>query len=340
MKLLLFGTSGQVGWELQRSLGAIGSVFAADRAAVDLRDEDAIGRHIALVRPDVVVNAAAYTNVDGAERDAEGAHAINALAPATMARAALKVNALLVHYSTDYVFDGSKNAAWDEDDRPNPLNAYGRSKLAGEEGVRSAGGAHLILRTSWVYASRGKNFLRTILRLALERETLSVVADQHGAPTSARFIAQATVLLVQRATIDPAARALAAAGETIHLANAGATTWYDFALHACAKFAEATGAKLARVDPISSTEYMTAAIRPANSLMRLDRLTRRWGVHAPSWKDACDLVVAELVDAERGLLLAPQPGVAGGRTGRDACNASGDLGTRSDLLPRDAEDVR
>jgi len=234
MRTLLFGRNGQVGWELERCLGVLGDVVAVDRAAVDLKDTESIRREIDRLRPDVIVNAAAYTDVDGAESDRDNAHAINALAPEAMARAARATNALLVHYSTDYVFDGSKDGAWLEDDATGPLNAYGRTKLAGEEAIRACGAAHLILRTSWVYASRGRNFVRTILRLAQQRDVLRVVADQYGAPTWARFIAQATVMLVQRATNDPRARALADAGETIHLANGGATDWHAFASRACA----------------------------------------------------------------------------------------------------------
>jgi dTDP-4-dehydrorhamnose reductase len=298
MRTLLFGRNGQVGWELERCLGVLGDLVAVDRAAVDLMDTDAIRREIDRMRPDVIVNAAAYTNVDGAETDADNAHAINALAPQAMAQAARAVNALLVHYSTDYVFDGSKDGAWVEDDATGPLNVYGRTKLAGELAIRASGAAHLILRTSWVYASRGRNFVRTILRLAQQRDVLRVVADQHGAPTWARFIAQATVMLVRRAMTDARARALAEAGETIHLANGGATSWHAFASRACAKYAAATGATLARIDPIPASEYKTAAVRPANSRMDLTRLTQRWGVFAPDWTQACDLVVAEIVERE------------------------------------------
>jgi len=304
MRTLLFGRNGQVGWELERCLGVLGDVVAVDRAAVDLKDTESIRREIDRLRPDVIVNAAAYTDVDGAESEQDNAHAINAVAPEAMARAARATNALLVHYSTDYVFDGSKDGAWLEDDATGPLNAYGRTKLAGEEAIRACGAAHLILRTSWVYASRGRNFVRTILRLAQQRDVLRVVADQYGAPTWARFIAQATVMLVQRATNDPRARALADAGETIHLANGGATDWHAFASRACAKYAAATGARLARIDPIPASEYKTAAARPANSRLDLTRLTQRWGVFAPQWELACDLVVAEIVE-QAGLSRTP-----------------------------------
>ena len=299
MRLLLFGCNGQVGWELERCLGVLGNVVAVDRVAVDLADGAAVRNAVQRVRPDVVVNAAAYTNVDGAEREEDTAHAVNALAPESMAQAARELNALLVHYSTDYVFDGRKEGAWVEDDVTEPINAYGRTKLAGEQAVRASGAAHLILRTSWVYASRGKNFMRTILGLAQERDVLRVVADQYGAPTWARFIAQATVMLVQRAMTDPGSGSLVAAGETIHLANSGVATWHSFASRVCAKYAEACGVRIARIDPIPAEDYRSAAARPTNSRLDLTRLKQRWGIHTPDWEVACDLVVAELVDCER-----------------------------------------
>lgn len=299
MDILLFGRNGQVGWELERSLVALGTVIALDRRDVDLTDEVAIERRIDETRPSFILNAAAYTSVDAAEDDEPAAFKVNAAAPAAMARAARRVGALLVHYSTDYVFDGTKSGHYLERDDPVPLGAYGRSKLAGESAVRESGAAHLILRTSWVYASRGKNFVRTILRLAREREVVRVVDDQHGAPTWARFIAEATAGLLWRVQYDPAASARAAAGEIINVCNDGETTWHGFASLACQLYAEALGIEMARIEPIPSSGYPTRARRPGNSRMSLDTLRRVWGISAPSWQQSLALCVAELVGLER-----------------------------------------
>lgn len=294
MRVLLIGRTGQVAWELERSLGALGELTALDRAQLDLRDAEAIRSAIRSVRPELIVAAAAYTNVDGAEDDVETAFAINARAPEAMAREARQVGATLVHYSTDYVFDGSKAGAYAEDDPTAPLNAYGRSKLAGEQAIRASGAAHLILRTSWVYASRGKNFLRTILRLAGEREVLRVVDDQFGAPTWARFIAEATAAMLWRIRWDPSARARADRGEVVHLANGGVTTWFGFASRAIELHASRAGKKLASVEPIPASAYPTKAARPHNSRLDLARLEREWGIAAPAWEDSLALCVEEL----------------------------------------------
>lgn len=209
MKILLLGAIGQVGWELQRALAPLGDIKALSRRgeaglAGNLEDLDGIAKTVRTVRPDLIINAAAYTAVDRAESEPEKAHLINAKAPAVLAREARDIDALMVHYSTDYVFDGSGTRPWTEDDEPAPLNVYGRTKLAGEAAVREAAGRHLILRTSWVYASRGENFLRTILGLARERDTLSIVADQIGAPTSAELIADVTAHAARAVLADPA----------------------------------------------------------------------------------------------------------------------------------------
>lgn len=298
-RTLLFGRNGQVGWELERCLGVLGELVAVDRRRVDLANPDAIAALIDEVRPAVIVNAAAWTNVDGAEDDEAGAFAINAAAPEAMARAAARHGALVVHYSTDYVFDGTKAGRYVEDDPTAPLGAYGRSKLAGETAVRDSGAAHLILRTSWVYASRGKNFVRTILRLAAERDVLRVVADQHGAPTWARFIAEATTAMLWRVRLDPAALARVQAGATVHLANAGETTWHGFASAACRLYADATGQRLCPIEPIPTSAYPTKAKRPANSRLSLARLHDDWGVTAPDWHASLALCVAELAAAAR-----------------------------------------
>src|SRR5688572_7979721 len=192
MRVLLIGRSGQLGWELQRSLAPLGGLVALDRAGMDLADPDSIHRAIADARPEVIVNAAAYTAVDQAESEPDMAMQVNGIAPGIIAEEAARIGALMVHYSTDYVFDGAQDAPYREDDRTAPINVYGHTKLAGEEAVRAAGGAHLIFRTSWVYAARGSNFLLTMLRLARERSELRIVDDQVGAPTWARTVAEAT----------------------------------------------------------------------------------------------------------------------------------------------------
>jgi dTDP-4-dehydrorhamnose reductase len=299
MRTLLIGRTGQVAWELQRSLGVLGDLVAVDRAQLDLADSDAVKRLIRSACPAVIVNAAAYTNVDGAEDDVATAFAINAHAPETMAREARTIGATLIHYSTDYVFDGSKADAYVEDDPTAPLNAYGRSKLAGEQAIRASGAAHLILRTSWVYASRGRNFLRTIMRLAAERPELRVVNDQHGAPTAARFIAQATALMIRAYQTDAAARERVRAGATVHLSSAGETTWYGFAQQARGLAIEMGLPFGAQIVPIGSDEYPTKARRPRNSRLNLDRLQREWGIVAQPWQSGLRLVMEELALAAR-----------------------------------------
>src|SRR5688572_17220170 len=224
MRVLLIGRSGQVGWELQRSLAPLGELVALDRAGMDLSDPDSIHRAIADARPAVIVNAAAYTAVDRAESEPDLAMRINGIAPGIIADEAARIGALMVHYSTDYVFDGTRDAPYREDDPPSPLNVYGRTKLAGEEAVRAAGGAHLIFRTSWVYAARGSNFLLTMLRLAGERSELGIVNDQVGAPTWARSIAELTALALGTGGADPG-RARDASG-VYHLAAGGSVSWY------------------------------------------------------------------------------------------------------------------
>lgn len=294
MRILLIGRTGQVGWELERSLGAVGELIAFERTRLDLCDPDAIRSAIRTIRPELIVSAAAYTNVDGAEEDIATAFATNAQAPETMAHEARNVGATLIHYSTDYVFDGSKADAYVEDDPTAPLNAYGRSKLAGEQAIRASGAAHLILRTSWVYASRGKNFLRTILRLAGEREVVRVVDDQFGAPTWARFIAEATAALLWRMRLDSSARVRVERGETVHLANGGSTTWFGFASRAIELHAARTGKKLAAIEPIPSWAYPTKAARPRNSRLDLRRLEQEWGVATQTWEDSLALCIEEL----------------------------------------------
>jgi dTDP-4-dehydrorhamnose reductase len=288
MKLLLLGCNGQVGWELQRSLAILGNVVALQRDARlnpqglggDLGDTAALERTIAVVQPDVIINAAAYTAVDRGEAESETSQKINALAPAVIAQAATKSRAILVHYSSDYVFDGSGEQPWQEADTPGPLNAYGCSKLAGDEAVARCP-QHLILRTSWVYGVRGGNFPRTMLRLAQEREELSVVNDQWGAPTSAALLADVTAHCLHQLTRTPQL-----AG-TYHCAASGATSWHGYAqqlLQQALALGWSLRATPDKVRPVSSGHYPTAARRPANSRLDCTRLQTHFELQLPPWE--------------------------------------------------------
>ena len=286
MKLLVTGANGQVGWELRRSLLHVGAVVAMDRNACDLSQPQELTRIIRDVRPDVIVNAAAYTAVDKAEEEEALATKINGTAVGVIADEARKLDALLIHYSTDYVFDGAKAAPYTEDDPPHPINAYGRSKLAGERAIEQCGGLYLILRTSWVYAARGHNFLRTILRLACERDELRIVSDQIGAPTWSHEIADATATIARQA-LRERERGSFASG-IFNVTAAGATDWFRFAETILQQ--TALGAKAARnkakILPISSSEYPTAAPRPKNSRLACNRSRERFGIMMADWKDA------------------------------------------------------
>lgn len=279
MRILLTGCSGQVGYELERSLQALGEVVAVDRARMDLSDLDQVRSVVREVKPGLIVNPAAYTAVDKAESEPDLARRINALAPGVMAEEAKRLGAAMVHYSTDYVFDGSKQGAWVETDPVNPLNVYGQTKLEGEQAIAAAGIDHLILRTSWVYGMRGKNFLLTMLRLAKEREELRVVADQHGAPTWSRTIADTTAVLLAQAREEGWWQRH---GGIYHLSSRGETTWFGFTQ----AIIEQAGLNC-RVLPISSAEYPVPARRPANSLMNADKLERLCVL--PDWKTALGL---------------------------------------------------
>ena len=281
MRILLTGVNGQVGWELQRTLAPLGEVIAADRSLLDLADTAAIRRTVAALAPDLIVNPAAYTAVDKAESEPELAHAINAAAPGELAACGIP----LVHFSTDYVFDGRKPDAYVEDDAPNPLGIYGATKLAGEQAVQRAGIPHLILRTSWVYGRRGRNFLLTMQRLARERDTLAVVDDQFGAPTWSRLIAEATAQVIARWLDRPGQ---AAASGIYHLTCGGRTSWHGFTAAILAHLA--TGeAPLARLTAIPTAGYPTPAARPANSQLNCDRLAATFGVRLPDWESALAL---------------------------------------------------
>jgi dTDP-4-dehydrorhamnose reductase len=281
-KILLVGRNGQVGRELQRTLAPLGEVIAVDRQALDLARADHIRLLLRQVRPGIIVNAAAFTAVDQAEAEPELAMAINALAPGVMAEEAMELGALLVHYSTDYVFDGVKSGPYTEDDVPNPVNAYGRSKLAGERAIQGSGCRHLIFRTSWVYGLHGKNFLRTIGRLAQTRAELSIVDDQIGAPTWSRMIAEATALALRGDPRNDQHSGL------YHMSSAGQTSWHGFAR----AILDAQGWS-GRLKPIPTRDYPLPAQRPANSTLNNDKLAATLGLALPDWRDALGLCLAD-----------------------------------------------
>jgi dTDP-4-dehydrorhamnose reductase len=291
MKILLTGRTGQVGYELQRSLQGLGEVIAPDRAQLDLADLDALRATIRRVKPDLIVNPAAYTAVDKAESEPELAMRLNRDAPAIMAEEGSKLGAAMIHYSTDYVFDGTEQGAYLEGDATNPLSVYGKTKLAGEQAIAATGIPHLILRTSWVYGMRGKNFLLTMLRLAHERDSLRVVGDQFGAPTWSRTIAEATAHIVAQAV---AAKRSAMGSDAdwwrersgvYHLTAQGRTSWHDFT---AAILAQAALEKSPMLIPISSSEYPTPAARPQNSSLCCDRFMQTF-CGLPEWKAALAL---------------------------------------------------
>lgn len=289
--VLILGAGGQVGTELQRSFAGTGEVKACGRDTADLSKPEELRRLIAELRPAIILNAAAYTAVDRAESEPELAMAINGYAPRVLAEEAAKLDALLVHYSTDYVFDGSKKSPWVEDDPTNPLNVYGRTKLAGEEAIREVGGKHLIFRTSWVYGPHGHNFLRTMLRLSDERDLLKIVDDQAGAPTSSAVIADAT-----RAIVDKVGAMESAFGR-YHMTCAGETTWCGFAKEIFAQYQSRSDASVPQVFPIPSSEYPTPAVRPANSVLSNEKLQYTFGVSLPDWRAALTAVMILLASA-------------------------------------------
>ena len=287
--ILLIGKIGQVGWELRRTLAPLARVTCVDFPEIDLTSGDSIRTWVRDTRPNIVINAAAYTAVDKAESELDKAMSINGVAPGILAEEAKKLGALMVHYSTDYVFDGSKTTPYVEADPPNPLGAYGRTKLAGDEAVRAAGGAHLIFRLCWVYGARGQNFMLTMMWLARERETLRVVGDQLGCPTWSRMIAEATAQAVKQAV---AARDIGVLTGTYHLASSGTTSWHGFA-DAIIKLMPADGKKCVRVEAITTAEYPTPTKRPAYSVLSCDKLQRAFGLRLPPWEDSLKQVLEE-----------------------------------------------
>jgi dTDP-4-dehydrorhamnose reductase len=284
MKILLTGRHGQVGYELERSLQHLGEVISTDRKQLNLGDPDQIRNLIREKRPTIIVNAAAYTAVDRAESEPDVAMQINGIAPGIMAEEAARIGATMVHYSTDYVFDGKKEGEYVEEDVPSPINVYGKTKLIGEQNIQSADIPFLILRTSWVYGMHGNNFMKTMLRLAKERDELRVVADQYGTPTWSRTIAEVTafILALCRNSKEAYARMEEISG-IYHLNSNGSTTWCDFA-KAILKNADSS----ARVIPITTEEYPVAAARPKNSRMSNNFLTKRF-CNLPDWENALSL---------------------------------------------------
>jgi dTDP-4-dehydrorhamnose reductase len=296
MRVLVTGGSGQVGGALLKHLTALGSVVALGRDEFDLARPDRLPAELDRVAPGLIVNAAAYTAVDRAEDDSEIAFRVNAEAPGVIARWAAGRKVPLIHFSTDYVFDGSGTRPWREEDAPGPLSVYGASKLAGDEAVRAARGAHLIIRTSWVYAAKGTNFLRSILRLAKERTELRIVADQFGAPSSARLIAHAVASIIGAGGADLADRFAAAQG-IVNVAASGETSWHGFAV-AIIEGLKARGVPLAveRVVPIETQQYPTKAKRPANSRFDILRLSQVFGIVTPRWDQALELELGLVAD--------------------------------------------
>jgi dTDP-4-dehydrorhamnose reductase len=296
-KILLTGRCGQVGGELNVSLRSFADVVGLDHSEMDLCKSKYVRQTIRAAQPDIIVNAAAYTAVDRAESDEAMARAINCDAPGIMAEEAKALGALLVHYSTDYVFDGTKRIPYSEDDSPNPQNAYGRTKLAGEQAIQQSGAAYLIFRTAWVYARQGKNFLLTVLRLATQREELKIVDDQIGAPTYAREIAEGTARIVQGLWGQgDRAGSLSSVAGIYHMTASGQGSWYDFAEAILKEASQSSGSHwmteatshrpltVRRVVPIKSAEYPTPARRPAYSVLSNGRLTDVFGVQLPHWR--------------------------------------------------------
>ena len=292
-RILIVGNAGQLGRELEQIFADVGPIVAVDRESVDLADPDQTRDLVRRAAPDVILNAAAYTAVDRAESEMALAHAINALAPRVLAEEAAERNALLVHYSTDYVFDGGKQEPWTEADAPAPLSVYGASKLAGEQAIQNSPARYLIFRTSWIYGPHGNNFLLTMLRLAAERDSLSIVDDQFGAPTTSIELARVTHAIV---TGVLAGRFGAAADWSglYHMTCAGSVSWFGFAQAIFARASEQLGVKAPELIPIGTKDYPTPAARPRNSVLSNAKLHARFGVQLPSWQSALDEVIARL----------------------------------------------
>jgi len=295
MKILLFGKVGQLGWELNRSLQPLGDIVALDRGEVDFSKPESLRQVVRDINPDVICNAVAYTAVDKAEEEEELAMKINGISPGVLAEEAKKLGALLVHYSTDYIFDGTKASSYDETDTPNPVNAYGRTKLAGELSIQSLGCDYLILRTSWVYASRGQNFLLSMLRLAAEKKELTIVDDQLGVPTWARSIADITCHVISKSLAERDGNVFRS--DIYNVSASGQASWFLFAKEIielakkCEKFKHL---KVKSVTPISSVSYPTPAERPMNSKLSTSKLSEKFDINVAEWSEHLKLCVDEL----------------------------------------------
>jgi dTDP-4-dehydrorhamnose reductase len=290
-KILVLGPTGQVGWELRHKLACLGEIASVEYPEIDFTKPETLRAAVQSVRPEILVNAAAYTAVDKAEAAPELALAINGAAPGILAEEARKIGALLVHYSTDYVFDGSGKRPWTETDAPAPLNAYGKTKLAGDQAIQTSGCDHLIFRTSWVYGWRGSNFLLTMLKLAKQKKELSIVDDQVGAPTSAECIAQAT-----SDVLAPGGAGIQRRSGIYNLTSSGETTWFGFTKAILSEAAVRFGSPLPNLVPILTADYPTPAKRSANSRLSCERLEQTFGVTLPHWEQALSLVLDTLAE--------------------------------------------
>lgn len=289
-RILVTGRNGQVGHELRSTLSTLGEVVAVDRSELDLSKPDQIRRRITSFKPNFIVNAAAYTAVDQAESDADTALQINGIAPGIIADAAKRIGAALIHYSTDYVFDGSKTTPYLETDIPNPVSVYGKTKLAGEEAIRAVGLPHLILRTSWVYGRHGKNFYNTILRLAHEREELGIVDDQIGCPTWSRTIAEATAQLIAQQLANDSGDHFGNCSGVYNLVSSGQTSWHGFAKRFLELDPNREQQALKRLKAIGTADYPTPARRPAYSVMSTEKLARTFKLTMPNWEHCVELI--------------------------------------------------
>ena len=290
MKIVLLGKNGQLGWEFQRTLPILGEVISLDREQLDLCDLDAVQKILSELKPSLIINASAYTDVDGAETEFDLAMKTNGLVPGVMAEISRKLRAVLIHYSTDYVFDGRKNASYTESDLPNPLNIYGKSKLAGEENIKQAGDAYLILRTSWVYSLRGNSFVNKVLRWSRQNKTLKVVSDQISSPTWARTLAEITVLLLAQYNIDLYEKTCERRG-VYHLAGRGYTSRYEWAKHILANDPERPEQIVQDVEPALSEEFPTPAVRPLFSALDCTHFETTFGLQLPPWDQTLKLAM-------------------------------------------------
>lgn len=291
-RLLLIGRNGQVGYELQRSLHTLGQILAPHRHELDLAKPEQIRQYIQDLKPEIIINAAAYTAVDAAENDAATAMLINGTAPGIIAEEAKKIGAAVIHYSTDYVFDGNKGTPYCETDPTNPLNVYGKSKLTGEEAIQAIGVPHLILRTSWVYGKHGSNFYNTMMRLARERTELSIVDDQTGCPTWSRTIAETTAQLIAQQLIIKNASYFSDCSGIYHLVSSGQTSWYHFAKLFLECDPHIDQQTLTTLKAISTADYPTPAKRPAYSVMSTDKLNASFKLQMPPWSDCVEMISA------------------------------------------------